>query len=203
MENNVVYVHRRKDTNEVFYIGIGKIRRPYERNGRRNHYWKSIVNKHGYDIEIIHKNLSWEDACNIERQLISKYGRLDLGTGILVNMTDGGEGNQNMLYTDEWREKQRISSTGRIQSEETKKKKSLVSTGVKFSEDRKRNISKSKKGAQVGSNNPAAVLNETKVKEIKELINNGMSLLSISKLYNCGWTTVSRIKKGLTWSHVL
>jgi anti-sigma28 factor (negative regulator of flagellin synthesis) len=202
MENTVVYIHKRKDTNEVFYVGIGKIQRPYHKS-KRNKYWKSIVNKHGYDIEIIHKDLSWENACKIERQLISQYGRLDLGTGILVNMTDGGEGNQNIIYTDEWREKQRIASTGRIQTEETKKKRALRQTGIKFSKDRKKNISKSKKGTQVGSNNPSAVLSEDKVSKIKELIRGGKSILSISKLYGCGWTTISRIKKGTHWSHVI
>jgi anti-sigma28 factor (negative regulator of flagellin synthesis) len=202
MENNVVYIHKRKDTNEVFYVGIGKIRRPYDK-AKRNKYWQSIVNKHGYNIEIIHKNLSWKKACKIERQLILQYGRCDLGTGVLVNMTDGGEGNQNIIYTDEWREKQKIASTGRIQSEETKKKRALRQTGIKFSKDRKKNISKSKKGTQVGSSNPSAVLNEDKVSEIKELIRGGKSILSISKLYGCGWTTISRIKKGTHWSHVL
>ena len=190
MENNVVYIHRRKDNSQVFYIGIGKIRRPYDK-AKRNNYWQSIVNKHGYDIEIIHKDLSWEKACKIERQLILQYGRCDLGTGVLVNMTDGGEGNQNIIYT------------GRIQSEETKKKRALKQTGIKFSEDRKKNISKSKEGSQVGSSNPSAVLNEDKVSEIKELIRGGKSILSISKLYGCGWTTISRIKKGTHWSHVL
>jgi hypothetical protein len=32
MENNIlVYRHRRNDTNEVFYIGIGKKRRPFDK----------------------------------------------------------------------------------------------------------------------------------------------------------------------------
>ena len=47
-------------------------------------------------IEIIYKNLSKEDACELEMFLIKEYGRKDLGLGNLVNMTDGGEGLFNL-----------------------------------------------------------------------------------------------------------
>ena len=196
----LVYLHRRTDNGEIFYVGIGKGDRPYHRS-KRNRFWKAIADK-GYTIEIIYENVSWDEACRIERELIKKYGRRDLGLGNLTNMTDGGEGNQNMIYTPEWREKQRISSTGRIQTEETKKKRALKQTGIKFSEERKRNISDSTKGIHSGSKNPSAVLNEEKVIEIKKLIEEGKSLLSISKKYDCGWTTIDRIKKGITWKHL-
>ena len=88
----VVYFHRRKDTNEVFYVGIGKtVARSKSKKGR-NSYWHNIVNKVGYDIEIIHNKLSWEQACELEIKYIKDFGRKDLGLGILVNMTDGGDG---------------------------------------------------------------------------------------------------------------
>jgi len=87
----VVYKHIRNDTNEVFYIGIGNEKRPYNKIDR-NKYWHNIVNKVGYEIEILQENLSWEDACKVEINLIKKYGRKDIGNGLLVNMTDGGEG---------------------------------------------------------------------------------------------------------------
>ena len=199
--NNVVYLHRRKDSGEIFYVGIGKQNRPYSKS-KRNKFWNSIAEKCGWSVEIIYEDLSWDDACKKERELIKQYGRRDLGEGILTNMTDGGEGNQNIIYTPEWIEKQRISSTGRIQSEETKKKRALKQTGIKFTEQRKKNISESKKGLNLGSNNPSAVLNEEKVKEIKKLLENGKSVLSISNMYNCGWNTVDGIKKGRTWKHV-
>jgi hypothetical protein len=91
----VVYRHIRLDKNEPFYIGIGLTeKRAYDKRGR-NKLWKNIVSKTNYEIDILFDNLSWDDACLKEKEFIYLYGRKDLGTGILVNMTDGGDGNQN------------------------------------------------------------------------------------------------------------
>ena len=92
--NTVVYQHRRLDTNEVFYVGIGKPSRPTIKCGKTK-LWKNIVNKAGYSVEIILRNQSWEEAVEVERYLIKYYGRRDLGLGNLVNMTDGGDGCSN------------------------------------------------------------------------------------------------------------
>ena len=200
MGNKVVYIHKRKDTNKVFYVGIGSKYRPYTQ--RKNTMWNGIVKKYGYEVEILYQGLEWEEAILIERYLICHLGRKDKGKGYLANMTDGGEGNQNMIYTDEWREKQRISSMGRKQNTTAKLKKSLALTGKKFTEERKNNISKSKKGQLLGEKNPATNLTEEKVIQIKRLFLEGNSKLSISKQFNCGWTTVARIIKGETWSHI-
>lgn len=58
----------------------------------RNNHWHNIVNKYDYDIEVVSKNLSEEEAIELEMFLIKQYGRKDIGSGVLVNMTDGGEG---------------------------------------------------------------------------------------------------------------
>lgn len=98
----VVYRHRRLDTGDIFYIGIGNKKRAYNKKSRPKH-WNNIVNKYGYTVEIIAEDLSKEDACELEIFLISLYGRRDLGKGNLINLTDGGDGNLNP--SDEWREK--------------------------------------------------------------------------------------------------
>jgi hypothetical protein len=87
-----VYQHIRLDTNEIFYIGIGKTKYRLTDQNNRNKYWLNIVNKVGYSIEIIAENISYDEALNLERHLIKTIGRKDLGLGPLVNMTDGGEG---------------------------------------------------------------------------------------------------------------
>jgi hypothetical protein len=91
-----LYRHIRLDTNEIFYIGIGsdslgKYKRAYSKY-ERNKYWQNIVNKTSYEIEIMLDNLTWEEACEKEKEIIKLYGRKDLNEGTLVNMTDGGDG---------------------------------------------------------------------------------------------------------------
>jgi hypothetical protein len=89
-----VYRHYKLDTNDVFYIGMGKennFRRAFSKR-YRNNYWLNTVSKYGYSVDIVSKNLSEEDAIELEIFLIKEYGRKDLGNGLLVNMTDGGEG---------------------------------------------------------------------------------------------------------------
>jgi len=93
MRNKVVYIHRKKTNREVFYVGIGRPDRPYQKSpSARSVFWHRVVDKYGYIVEVIHTGISWEEACNIEMDLIELIGRRDLGTGTLVNLTDGGEG---------------------------------------------------------------------------------------------------------------
>lgn len=107
--NNIcVYRHIRKDTNTVFYIGIGNLKRPYcKRKNTRGKYWYYITNKTDYYVEILQKNLSWENACELEQLLIQEYGRKDLNTGILCNMTNGGDGGYGVIISDETKLKMR------------------------------------------------------------------------------------------------
>jgi hypothetical protein len=94
MTEYYVYRHFKLNTNNVFYIGMGKeknFKRAYSKR-YRNNYWNNTVEKYGYSVEIIAKNISEEEAKDLERFLIELYGRRDLNNGVLVNMTDGGEG---------------------------------------------------------------------------------------------------------------
>ena len=86
-----VYLHRKATTNEVFYVGKGSGRRAWIFRAR-GAYWTNIVNKHGLIVEIVQSGLKEFEAFNLERDLIAIYGRKDLGLGLLVNGTDGGDG---------------------------------------------------------------------------------------------------------------
>lgn len=98
-----VYLHLTEDTNEVFYVGKGKGLRAYKMSGR-NKFWHNVVNKHGFTVTIVEENLTEEQSILLEQKLINEYGRRNLGTGKLVNLTDGGEGLSGKIYTDEERE---------------------------------------------------------------------------------------------------
>ena len=124
-----VYKHTRLDTNEVFYIGIGsqnKYKRAFSLI-KRNSFWRNITSKTEFLVEIIQDGLTWEQACEKEKELISKIGRRDLGLGTLVNMTDGGDGTFNVKHSYEWHEKQRKNNSkkGKAISEEHRKNISL------------------------------------------------------------------------------
>jgi len=88
----IVYIHRRTDNNEIFYVGIGKEEKRAKSTYKRSKFWRNYVNLHSYEYEIVLDNVSWKEACKKEIELISFYGRRDLKSGTLVNMTFGGEG---------------------------------------------------------------------------------------------------------------
>ena len=85
MTKYCVYFHINPIKNEVFYVGIGNIKRPYQTRSRNKH-WKHVVNKYGYIIKIIHENLSWDKACELEIKYINEFGRKDLKLGQLVRL---------------------------------------------------------------------------------------------------------------------
>lgn len=99
MESNWCVYRHLKPCGEVFYIGIGKsanFARAYNKYNR-NKWWKNIVKKYpNYEVQVLTTGLTKEFVKEVEVLLITYYGRRDLGTGTLVNLTDGGEGTLNV-----------------------------------------------------------------------------------------------------------
>lgn len=152
MNKHYIYFHKRADDGVIFYVGIGVGRRATAVKNRSD-FWKRIVEKHGYTIEYPHKDISQEEAKQLEIHYISVFGRLDRGTGTLCNMTDGGDGRVGYECSEETKEKMRKAATGKKLSEETKYKigeksrerKSWSVLPIKKSEQHRNNLSKSRK----------------------------------------------------------
>ena len=81
------YAYLRKGDRTPYYIGKGSGKRAYDR-----HTHRVKVPDDRDRIIFLKENISEREAWDYEREMIQFYGRKDLGTGILRNMSDGGEG---------------------------------------------------------------------------------------------------------------
>ena len=99
MNNFVVYAYCRKD-GTFYYIGKGRPDRPYSKRKKGINPPKDLGR-----ILILHQNLSENTAFSYETGLILFYGRKDIGTGLLRNKTNGGEGVSGWIPDEEWRRK--------------------------------------------------------------------------------------------------
>jgi hypothetical protein len=175
-----VYSHTRIDTNQIFYIGVGTGRNYYRsrEKERRNEHWNRIVNKTDYLINILFDNLSFEDACKKEIELISLYGRVNNNTGILCNQTDGGDGTKGVIVKEETKSKLKGLNLGR---KATKEERLLKSINGVIGWEKRRLTNKT-----ISNNKPILCLNNSKEyisagKAAKEL---GLSCGNISMVVN-------------------
>ena len=171
MNNYCVYFYLREDQSP-YYVGMGRKQRPFAKHAHRQDKG-DFKPKNNDLIKVIHENLSQEDAYELEIFYIKKYGRKCDG-GILINLTEGGEGAK---HNEETRRKLSLIKTGTKASDETKRKMSEAHLGRKNSpesiakmletkknngkylvseETRKKMSANGKKNAKYGSNNPAA-----------------------------------------------
>ena len=123
MNNYYTYAYLREDKTP-YYIGKGKGDRAYKKS-------KNDIKppKDKSRVILLKQNLSENEAFRHEIYMIDVFGRKDLGTGILHNRTDGGEG-----------------ASGCIPSEETKRKISNSLKGIPRPEDVKARIAEKNKG---------------------------------------------------------
>ena len=125
---------------------VGKTVRRYRINGERH-----VVNppKDKTNIRLLDCE-SEADALKLEVLLIRIHGRIDLGTGCLRNMTDGGDGTSNpSLETRTKIGASKIGNTywvGRKHSEESRRKQSAARKGYTYTAEHRQNLSAALKG---------------------------------------------------------
>jgi hypothetical protein len=90
MDNRRFYTYAwLREDGTPYYIGKGTGYRAYTGKGRKGNRKPP---KDKSRILILKKNLTEEEAFKHEIYMIALYGRKDNGTGILINLTDGGDG---------------------------------------------------------------------------------------------------------------
>jgi hypothetical protein len=125
-----MYMRLSEKNGTPYYIGKGKGRR-WKHNKHEQFKTPSDYSR----VIILEAGLTEIGAFALERRYIKWHGRKDIGTGILQNRTDGGDG-----------------VSGMIQSEESNRARSIAQLGVPkgpHTEERKKAISIAKKGKKI------------------------------------------------------
>ena len=126
---NIYYVYQylREDMTP-YYIGKGSGNRAYS-NIRAT---PKPTDKSR--IQIVAHRLSNFEASQLEIKLIALYGRKDIGTGILRNKTDGGDGATGHVHSIETKQKMSQSHKGKVKTPEHIKNMSNAKRGKPVSE---------------------------------------------------------------------
>lgn len=103
MESYYVYQHTNLENDTPFYIGVGtndkyKYYSRSKAKKKRSKQWKDYVHNinNNYKITILLESNNYYIVSKKEIEFISLYGRIDKGTGTLVNLNDGGRGSKGI-----------------------------------------------------------------------------------------------------------
>jgi hypothetical protein len=123
-----------------YYVGKGR--------GKRAFAFKRTIPRPSDPnlIVFVREQMTEEEAFALEKYCIALYGRIDNGTGILRNLTNGGEGSSGFRHSPETRARLSEMRKGMKLSEEQCRRIAAMHRGRKKSEETRRRISESQKG---------------------------------------------------------
>lgn len=173
------YAYLRED-GTPYYIGRGKGDRAFDITHRIKVPPKERV-------LFLKRNLIYAEASQHEIYMIAVLGRKDLGTGILRNLTNGGEGRPGPKPRGE-AEKTSKSLTGRTMPDKVKQKISTTKTGVPIHSEEE----KERRRLRFKENNPNASGEAVKGKKVW---NNGLANCYSDTCPGEGWV-LGRIGEG-------
>lgn len=141
-----IYAYLRDD-GSPYYIGKGFKNRMF-RSHKQHGVFKPKSSEH-WKIVVMESNLTEIGSLALERFYIRWYGRKDLGTGILYNKTDGGEGVSGYSHTELSKQKMRrkFSQEHRKKLSDARKGKCPSNKGKKMSDELRNKISRNTKEA--------------------------------------------------------
>ena len=142
------YAYLREDKTP-YYIGKGKGSRIYRKTRRIK------PPKDKSRIIFLKQNLTEEEAFKHEIYMIAVFGRIDLVTGILHNMTNGGEGGSGRVLSEETRRK--LSDANRGKNHPNYGKTTSLETKAKMSASKKNMSDETRakySAANAGENHP-------------------------------------------------
>jgi len=137
-----VYAYLRTSDHSPYYVGVSTLHgRALCQTGHRKH--GISVPKDRSLIVVLRGNLTKAQAGYWEAFFIRRYGRIDLGTGILRNRSDGGEGLQNPSPAT----RAKISAFMRVRPPSSRQIEHIRKVGKRpKSEETKRLMSEAQKG---------------------------------------------------------
>jgi hypothetical protein len=187
------YAYLREDRTP-YYIGRGKGNRAFS----KNHTVPPPPRKR---ILFLKTGLTFAESVDHERYMIAVLGRKDLGTGILRNLTDGGEGVQGFIQTLEARQKISKTKKNVPLSDRHRSQLSRSHEGVPLSSQHRARIAESLQG----ENHPRWKLTEDQRREIafryipRSSEGNGNSA-ELALEYETTATSIRRIAKDPRWT---
>jgi hypothetical protein len=141
------YAYLRED-GTPYYIGKGKGKRAYNRYGR-----SGATPPTRDRILILKKNLTEKEAFRHEVYMIAVLGRKDLGTGILRNLSDGGDGcTSGWVPSEETRQKISKSMRGKNTQPKSVEHRKKISNALKgrkpraWTDEEREKVSLARKG---------------------------------------------------------